>query len=268
MSALAPASRQSVASRMLKTLVSALIWLQIILIVLLWTAVVTTVFLITLPVDRVRYHAGRLCRIGRILLVKVNPFWRVRISGHPIAKDHPPYILVSNHESIADIPLLSHLPIEMKWLSKSSNFRIPFLGWMMSMGGDIPLKRGDKDSASGALERCCWYLQRKTSVIVFPEGTRSQDGDLGQFKEGAFRLAIETGAPLLPVLVCGTREAVIKGSLLFNPNSAMWAHVLPPIETRGLTMADLGPLKNRVRELMRAARNELRRERAASGLTS
>jgi 1-acyl-sn-glycerol-3-phosphate acyltransferase len=118
--------------------------------------------------------------------------------------------VVSNHESFADILLISHLPCEMKWLSKVEIMRIPVLGWDMYLAGDIPVERGTARSAVKAMHRCQEVLKKKVSVIIFPEGTRSDSGEMLPFKDGAFRLAIDAGVPILPLVVSGTRTALRK----------------------------------------------------------
>ena len=106
-----------------------------------------------------------------------------------------PYVVVSNHESFVDILLISHLPTEMKWMSKIEILRIPLVGWMMRLARDIPLERGDAASIAKALEASRERLDSKVSVMIFPEGTRSKTGELRPFKTGAFRLAIEAQVP-------------------------------------------------------------------------
>ncbi|MDQ3606805.1 MAG: 1-acyl-sn-glycerol-3-phosphate acyltransferase, partial [Gemmatimonadota bacterium] len=180
-------------------------------------------------------------------------------SGVRITDPQRPYVAVSNHESMADIFLVSHLPWEMKWLSKVENFRIPVLGWMMRMAGDVAIVRSERGSRAEALEECRDRLRKRVSVMIFPEGTRSRTGELLPFKDGAFRLAIESGAPILPLAVAGTRNAMPKGSLLFNPARAE-VRVLEPIPTEGLTLDDVADLRDRVRTLIDEARRELARE--------
>ena len=101
-------------------------------------------------------------------------------------------------KSQADPFLISFLPWEMKWLGKASLLRIPIAGWSMALAGDIPIKRGEGRSAKGAMDRCKQWLQRGVPVIFFPEGTRSPDGKMGSFKDGAFRLALDGGPRLSP----------------------------------------------------------------------
>ena len=126
-------------------------------------------------------------------------------------------MVVSNHESNADPFLVSFLPWEMKWLGKASAFRIPVVGWMMWMAGDIPVRaRGQRLGEGGDGAPAAGWLARGMPVMLFPEGTRSKDGQLLPFKDGAFRLAIETGADLLPLAVAGTRDALPKHSWRFG----------------------------------------------------
>jgi 1-acyl-sn-glycerol-3-phosphate acyltransferase len=186
----------------------------------------------------------------------VNPLWRFRYSGALPQDPRRPYVVVSNHESFSDILLISHLPWEMKWLSKAELFRIPVLGWMMWLVGDIPVKRGFGPSALEAMARCRKALERQVSVMIFPEGTRSKTAELLPFKDGAFRLAIESGVPILPVAVSGTSTALRKHDWRFGKSVAE-VRVLPAVETAGLGLADIPALKARVRTMIVEARDVL-----------
>jgi 1-acyl-sn-glycerol-3-phosphate acyltransferase len=147
--------------------------------------------------------------------------------------------------------LISHLPWEMKWLSKEEMFKIPLVGWLMSMAGDIKLTRGDRKSTIAAMHGCHDRLDKHVSVMLFPEGTRTRDGSLGVFKDGAFRLAIDTGCPILPLVVNGTIEALRSGDWRMNVTDAE-VRVLAPIETTGLTRDDTIELRDRVRQIIAA----------------
>jgi 1-acyl-sn-glycerol-3-phosphate acyltransferase len=247
--------------RFLRTLGSAWAWLAIALVIILWFPTVVLLYLVTVPFDRGRYIIGWWFRRLGATMATVNPYWRFGRAGIRVANPRRPYVVVSNHESFADILLISHLPFEMKWLSKVEILSIPLIGWMMRMAGDIPIKRGFGPSAVEAMERCRTSLGNRVSVIFFPEGTRSVDGTMLPFKDGAFRLAIEAGVPILPLAVAGTRTALPKHDWRFNPARAV-VEVLPPIETAGLTLADLPELKERVRQVILTARDQLRRRLA------
>lgn len=228
-------------------------WFEIATLVIVSTFLVALVFVVTVPFDRVRNVVGRFFRICGTMLVRFNPLWSVRVSGWQKPRGAGPFVVVANHQSIADIPAISYLPWEMKWVSKESNFKVPGLGWMMSMAGDVRLRRGEKESAKSAMAQCKWYLDRGMSVMLFPEGTRSSDGEIRPFKDGAFRLAIETGYPILPVAVAGTRHAIPKNSWVFGVKCQARIEVLEPIETKGLTTDDLETIKNRARTQIAAS---------------
>jgi len=195
-------------------------------------------------------------RIGPVMAT-LHPLWRFRTSGKPPADPRRPYVVVSNHESFADILLISHLPWEMKWLSKAELFKVPVLGWLMRLAGDIPVRRGEGRSAVEALQRCRTVLKQRVSVMIFPEGTRSPTADMLPFKDGAFRLAIDTGVPILPLAVSGTGTALPKHGFLFGRAKAE-VRVLEPIETAGLTVKDVHALRERVRKMILEARDALR----------
>ena len=119
-------------------------------------------------------------------------------------------------------------------------FRIPALGWMMRMAGDVPVKRGERTSAVKAMANARDRLHKQVSVMISPEETRSRDGELLPLKDGAFRLALEAGVPIVPLVVAGTRDAMAKGSFRFQRARAR-VKVLAPIETAGLTVNDVEP---------------------------
>jgi len=144
----------------------------------------------------------------------------------------------------------------MKWLSKAELFRIPIMGWMMWLVGDIPVKRGFGPSALEAMERCRRALDNHVSVMIFPEGTRSRTSELLPFKDGAFRLAIEAGVPILPLAVSGTGTALRKHDWRFGRSDAE-VRVLEPVETAGLTLDNIPELKARVRRTIVEARDAL-----------
>ncbi|MCE2940450.1 MAG: lysophospholipid acyltransferase family protein [Gemmatimonadota bacterium] len=244
-------------------LLNAWAWVATVGLVLVGTPIMALVFAATAPFDRGRYVAGRFFRLIGVTSVKLNPLWRFETSGPVLPDPRRPYVAVSNHESYADIFLISHLPWEMKWISKETMFRIPCFGWMMQMAGDIRLRRGERSSAVAAMQAARDRLARRVSVMIFPEGTRSRDGEMLPFKDGAFRLAIETGAPILPLAVAGTRDAMAKGTFRFQRARAR-VLVLEAIETAGLTLDDVDALKARTRALIAEGRERLRRELSAS----
>lgn len=230
-------------------MLSAFSWFSLVMIIIIWFPLVTLTWLVTAPFDKGRYAAGYLFRKLTVAHQMLTPMWKFRTSGDLPRDKRRPYVVVANHESFVDILLISHLPIEMKWLSKETFFKFPLVGWMMRMAGDVRVVRGDRTSGAAALEACHDRLKKRVSVMIFPEGTRSVDGSLGQFKDGAFRLAIESGAPILPLVVHGTRSALRKHDWRLGDSRAE-VRVLEPISTEGLTEADVPALRDRVRTLI------------------
>jgi 1-acyl-sn-glycerol-3-phosphate acyltransferase len=245
----------------LQRILSAWAWVAAVIVVIFGFCYVTAVWALTAPFDRGRYRAGRAFRQLAVAQVAMNRLWRFDVDGEPPSDPRRPYVVVSNHESYADIFLVSHFPWEMKWLAKDTIFKIPVMGWMMRMVKDIPVERGERKSAILAMQQCRDRLERRVSVMIFAEGTRSRTDDLLPFKDGAFRLAIDSGVPILPIALAGTRDCMAKGSFAFRRARAK-ARVLAPISTEGLTRADVAGLRERTRDAIDAARRELQRELA------
>ena len=248
---------------MIDRLHSAWAWVAAVLLVLIGFFYVAAIWMVTAPFDPGRYQAGRAFRRLAVSHVALTRLWRFETEGVPPEGPRRPYVVVSNHESYADIFLMSHFPWEMKWLSKHTIFKIPVMGWMMRMALDVPVRRGERESAIAALAECRDRLARRVSVMIFPEGTRSRTDELLPFKDGAFHLAIQSRVPILPVAIAGTRSCMAKGSFAFRHAHAK-ARVLAPIDTDGLTLADVPELRDRTRATIDSARRALQRELDAS----
>ena len=234
---------------MKRSILSLWSWFALGVIVIVWTPIVFLVWIATTPFDKGRYATGYTFRRLCVLHQWLNPLWKFKTSGQLPANKRNPYVMVSNHESFVDMLLLSHLKMEMKYLSKESFLRIPLVGWMMKMSGDVSVLRGDRSSGAAALIVCEKWLKRKMSVMIFPEGTRSFDGEMRGFKDGAFILAIRTQTPMLPVVVHGTRSALRKSDWRMGDAKAE-VRVLEIIETTGMTLNDVPALRERVRDVM------------------
>lgn len=213
-------------------------WFSFALVSTVGFVICLVVFLLTRPFDPTRRWIGRAIRLtGRVMCACV-PAWRFSVRG-PVPEPLPPRVVcVCNHMSNIDPFLLTHVPWEMKYLAKASLFRIPMVGWGIGLAGDIPLVRGSASSVKRALARAAWYVERGMPVLFFPEGTRSPDGQLLPFKDGAFRLAIETGAHVLPLALAGTADALRKGD--WKPSPAHGVVVVgQPIDASGRALPEL-----------------------------
>ena len=243
-----------------RSVVSIWAWLALGVSVIITLPRVTVLWLLTRRSDPGRYRAGFAFRQLAVIHQKLNPLWHFSVSGTIPSDPRRPYMVVANHESFVDILLIAHLPFEMKWLSKSEFFKYPLVGWMMRMAGDIRLDRGDRKSSVKVLGDMRDRLAKKVSVMVFPEGTRSASGELGEFKDGAFKVAIDAGVPVLPLAVIGTRDALIKHDWRFGSSHAE-VRVLAPLSTEGLDRRDAAELREQARTAIADARAEMRTER-------
>jgi 1-acyl-sn-glycerol-3-phosphate acyltransferase len=227
---------------------SALIWFTTSLLILLWLVLLALSRLFDR--DPVHFRTGYLFRKVGNAITFVNPSWCLHISGEAITNPRKPYVVVCNHQSMADIPLISNLPWEMKWMGKKELVKLPVFGWMMRLAGDISVDRKNPRSGAQALLKAQWYLQQKCSVMIFPEGTRTLDGRVRKFSDGAFHLAIKNKVSILPLVIEGSHDCIPKNSWKFGKPSDIYLKVMPPIETSSMTIQDVPVLRDNVRMTM------------------
>lgn len=179
---------------------------------------------------------------------RLLPFWDIHVEGLERIEKGRAYVVVSNHQSMLDIMLLlAFLPLHFKFIAKRELFWIPFLGWHLALARYISLHRGDPESGRLCLARGREWLRKGVSVVFFPEGTRSPDGEIHEFKAGAFKVALEEGLDLLPLVVRGTREAVPKYSWRIKKRVPLWLKILDPVSVKDLSEADLNLLRSEIR---------------------
>lgn len=204
------------------------VWCGIALFTILFVSLIFAISPVYL-IDRKRRAGHWLASLWGRTLVLFNPFWDVRIIGRENLDRRRAYVIVSNHQSMGDIIVLYFLNIHFKWLAKESVFSVPVLGWGMSVVGYIRLTRGKRGSIRDSFQEASDWLKRNVSVLFFPEGTRSMTGEIGAFKNGAFKLALQCNMPVLPIVVAGTRDAIPKGSWVFQRKVNALISILPPI---------------------------------------
>ncbi|KAF7838140.1 1-acyl-sn-glycerol-3-phosphate acyltransferase 1, chloroplastic-like isoform X1 [Senna tora] len=166
-------------------------------------------FVILFDRHRRKYHHF-IAKIWSTLTV--TPFYNVNFEGlENLPPQDTPAVYVSNHQSFLDIYTLLTLGRSFKFISKTSIFLFPIIGWAMFLLGTIPLKRMDSRSQLDCLKRCMDLIKKGASVFFFPEGTRTRDGKLGPFKKGAFSVAAKTKAPVVPITLVGTGQIMPAG---------------------------------------------------------
>jgi 1-acyl-sn-glycerol-3-phosphate acyltransferase len=188
------------------------------------------VWLVTLPFDRRKVVLHLYSCAWATFYVFINPHWRLDVVGREKLPWRGGAVLVANHASLIDILVLFGLFKPYKWVSKASNFKLPFVGWNMHLNGYVSLVRGDRESVIKMLAECSRLLKRGNPVLFFPEGTRSDDGSLKPFKDGAFELAVEHGVPLIPIAVHGTGRALPKHGIVLEEHVDARIEVLDPLD--------------------------------------
>lgn len=187
------------------------------------------IWLLVLPFDRNRSVIHWLLVWQSILISHLMPIWRLKISGKNKADREATYVIISNHQSLIDILLINNLGLRFKWVSKIENTRVPILGWYLRMSDYLIVDRAVDESKAEMLARGYAHLKNGTSVMLFPEGTRSGDMKTGYFKRGAFELAIRAKVPVLPVVIDGTGGILPKHGLLMKNYNDVVMHVLDPV---------------------------------------
>jgi len=216
-------------SRLVAVLSSILIWAIIVFFGFTIALIIILITPVCYLLDRNRGFLHYLSSVWGRIVVTLNPFWKLRVTGMEHVDNAKAYVIVANHQSLMDIIAGFCLKIRYKWMAKESLFKIPVFGWGMHCVGYIHLRRGAHGSIRESFKTALSWLNRGVSVFMFPEGTRSETGEMQSFKNGAFKLAAEAGVPVLPIVINGTRDAIVKGSWLFQPKRTFRLSILEPV---------------------------------------
>ena len=159
----------------------------------------------------------------------LSPIWSVTITGRKNVDHKKAYVMVCNHQSLLDIPVIYRLFLHFKWVSKASLFKIPVIGWNLWLNRHIKLERTSTKSQRKMLRQCAEHIQNGSSVMIFPEGTRSRDGELRAFKEGAFLVALHQKTDILPIVIDGSYKALPEKGFFPNRKQKFILRILPPV---------------------------------------
>jgi 1-acyl-sn-glycerol-3-phosphate acyltransferase len=244
----------------MKLLASLGLWLVILLTCPIFFVGALVLWAATAPFDR-RLRALHVYTCAwAAFYTYVFPYWTVEVRNRERITRGDTYVLVANHQSLLDILVLFRLYKHYKWVSKIEIFRVPFVGWNMSLNRYIAIRRGDKSDATRMMEACGTALDGGSSIMIFPEGTRSPTGNIRDFRHGAFTLAWRHHVPVLPIIVDGTLDALPKYGLTLSDAAHIVIQVLDPIEPAGF--ADAEALRDHVRDVMVGELARLRASRA------
>jgi len=193
------------------------------------------------------YMTVRLGRVWSRLILWVAGI-RTRYEGVEHASAHLPCVFMVNHQSYVDIwAVLAVLPAPTMFAAKKSLFGIPGLGWSMAASGFTLIDRSNRVAAIRSLSEAAAKVRGGRPLVLFPEGTRSRDGRLGEFKKGPFHLALEAGVPVVPVAISGSGRTLPPGTVRIRPG-VVTVRIAPPIDPAPYLPDDLEGLMATVRD--------------------
>ena len=177
---------------------------------------------------------------------------KVQVEGLDNIKPEEAYVFAANHQSQFDIfTLLGHLPTQFRWLAKKELFRIPIFGAAMKGAGYIPIDRSNRKEAFKSIDLAATRVQEGTSIVIFPEGTRSLDGKLQSFKKGGFHLAIKSKRPIVPVSISGAFSILPKKGFRVRPQLVK-VYIGEPVPTEDITSKNrdwlISEIRRRIQE--------------------
>ncbi len=237
---------------------SIIVWFIGICYVVVTFPLTLLMWLLTLPFDRDRVIVHWFLMYQSLVISFLIPIWTIHIEGREKALKGATYVIISNHQSILDILLINCLRYKFKWISKIENFNVPVIGWYLRMADYITVDRGNEESKAEMLERSFTCLKRGISVMIFPEGTRSLDREIGFFKRGAFQLAIQANVPILPVIIDGTGGILPKHGLIFSSGHHIRIRILDSVQPDSFGTDNPDELALKFSSLMTSELKELR----------
>lgn len=242
-------------------MLSALYYLFLVVLCTVFMLLSAVALVVCWPFDRARRVVHELSRVLVRIFFFIPPLWRLRVLGREHVDRSKSYVIVLNHNTVIDIPALYSIPLNFRWVSKREVFKVPFFGQFLVLHGDICIDRGRAAEAKEQMVReGCKWIRRGASVAVFPEGTRSKDGEIHRFKTGAFALAKEAGVGVLPVVLDGTNTLVRK-NFMFDWRNRITVRVLPPVDADTVAATEVHELAQQVHDDMADALREVRIER-------
>lgn len=240
-------------------------YIVVLIAVIIFLIATVLVFPFTVPFDKTRRAVHEISRGISKLFFATPPCWRTRVRGLEHVDRKQTYVIVLNHRSMVDIPMLYWVPLNFRWVSKISNKWMPFIGQYLWLHGDIliPIEKPRKAASMVMHDGLMWLKDRKVCVAIFPEGSRSKSEEIQRFKPSAFALAKEAGVGILPV--------VLDGSKVIGKNGKLpWSHrftveVLAPVSAEEVAARDPKEVMNETRDRMVAVKTAIRTEAETPG---
>ena len=229
-------------------IISIWIWIEILVVtILVSSAGVLFIFPFSFFFDARREWMHNVSRTWASWIIFFCPLWKIQTHNSHRLDKKKTYVIVANHQSMADIfVVLAAIPAHFKFMAKEELFKVPFMGWSMRLSGYIPVNRASRESGRDAFLLAREWIEKGVNVLFFPEGTRSTDGVIKDFKQGAFKLAQEMNVEILPVVLDGTLEAIPKHSRIFQPCPNFQVSFCEPLSAKGNVLE----LKDKIHVLM------------------
>ena len=242
---------------MSRIIFSVYVWLLIITVTLVLFPLFVLVWFLTFLFDKKLIILHYLANFWGSLFTVLVPGWKIEIIGKEKLSNKAK-IIVANHQSQEDILLIYRLGVPFRWISKAEVFRIPIYGWLMHLKGDIKLQRSSKSSIKKMFIDSEKVLNKGCSITIFPEGTRSKTEELGNFKEGAFKLAQKTKTSLVPVVIYGTGNKFISSNFFFKGKHKVIIKILDEIPYKDFKDTETKEFARQIKDLIESELNQLK----------
>ena len=229
---------------------SILAWVTMALTSIIITPFFLLVWLCTFWWDRRTLASHMMATFWAWHYQSLVPFWKLRLEGRKKIPWNRPVVMVANHRSLIDILALHKLRRPFKWVSKAENFKLPFVGMVLSLNNHIKINRESLRSGTQFLSQAELEMKKGSSILIFPEGTRSKTTEMRPFKEGAFLLAKKTGSGIIPIVHIGSEKTIDPGSWVLKGKASIYIRVLDEIPAQEVKKLDSKELMTLVRERM------------------
>lgn len=220
-------------------LISIYCWIFYVIASMLLLPVAVAIRLVTYKNDKSLSRLHRFTAFWGLVFIWGTPLWKFKIEGEENIQTDENYVMISNHQSMIDIFILYQIKHQFKWVAKASLFKTPFFGQALALNNYIKLERTNRSSMLKMMRHANRVLRDYCSVMIFPEGTRSMTGEMGNFKDGAFKLALESGKRILPIVLDRTVNSLPKKGIVLNKTEPFIVKVLPPVDTVGVDQKEL-----------------------------
>lgn len=237
---------------MKSTIVSLYVWIFAVITIIIIFPLYLTIWVLTVLFDKKLITVHFVTSLWASLYTWINPWWKITIENREKLKNNKAYIIISNHQSMLDILVLFRLFVHFRWVSKTEIFKTPVVGWIMTLNNYIRVKRGDKKSIIKMIETSRKVIASGISILIFPEGTRSVNGNLQQFKDGAFNLAVDTKTDILPVIINAVSGALAKKGIFRMNRLSIKVRILDEIPYSSFEKSGISEIRNRIHGLMSA----------------